>query len=726
MSNLKSQHKNRNKSKFLNSYCNTLKQSYDGIRLHPRVPIDRVRKVLLAAILASTNIDLRNEATRYFNWFDNQVTHRGLEGGLHRHKLVHHTAINFALGQKNPGHAFLSVDISGFPKCIKYLKKYTKTPQGIQAINSLLAYYRIIKLPANPDFSSITKDGPMVSEILIDELTSNIDWDWKFNPSELKAPKVVYRSKKGPNGHATFSCAEDLKALLNEPELYEALQNYLEEANGDEILDDMESLEEDLIDNANVKHSLISVKREGGGKSRPFAIIDYWSQTALKPLHDFIFGLLKRIPQDCTFDQDRCIPIIRSWTQSGDKDIHCFDLRAATDRWSLIYQKHLLARMSDNLAFADAWASVMAKRHFHYKRSTYQWQVGQPLGALSSWGMFTLSHHQVMKIAYKRALIIDPSTKLSYFILGDDVIIKGNLLASIYLEIVTDLGVEIQLLKSVSGSAAEFTKRHFIKGTEVSAIPINLIASTVKSPLLINMLHESLAKRASITLIRRDFLYAVIDVVGRNPQEIDNLRTIVSNPITGKRLYDARRTWGTDDGARITQSEYNQLYAITKYKYLVQQYSLLQNGQESFMSKLNKVVLPGIKPDHHIKHRVGAHPYSVTLTTKYADSMSASHKSLGKFWSERKLSRDNLPKIPQLSERILTASKRQQFKHSAKIILLFHKKVKTLIERTNKDFIKRRNNLICKSILSERALYRNLRVRNNTRLGAESLSEVRN
>lgn len=38
-------------------------------------------------------------------------------------------------------------------------------------------------------------------------------------------------------------------------------------------------------------------------KVRTIAIGDYFSQGALKPLHSYLFRVLKRIPQDCTFDQ---------------------------------------------------------------------------------------------------------------------------------------------------------------------------------------------------------------------------------------------------------------------------------------------------------------------------------------------------------------------------------------------------------------------------------------
>lgn len=39
------------------------------------------------------------------------------------------------------------------------------------------------------------------------------------------------------------------------------------------------------------------------GKTRVIAILDYWSQAALRPVHNFLFEVLKIIPQDVTFDQ---------------------------------------------------------------------------------------------------------------------------------------------------------------------------------------------------------------------------------------------------------------------------------------------------------------------------------------------------------------------------------------------------------------------------------------
>lgn len=48
----------------------------------------------------------------------------------------------------------------------------------------------------------------------------------------------------------------------------------------------------------------ISYFADREGKTRVIAIGDYFSQTALKGLHNYLYRALKKIPQDCTFDQE--------------------------------------------------------------------------------------------------------------------------------------------------------------------------------------------------------------------------------------------------------------------------------------------------------------------------------------------------------------------------------------------------------------------------------------
>lgn len=65
-------------------------------------------------------------------------------------------------------------------------------------------------------------------------------------------------------------------------------------------------------------------------KVRVIAVGDYWSQAALKPLHHYLFRLLSKIPQDCTFDQGSFKDKVKDW-----KVFYSVDLSNATDRFPI-------------------------------------------------------------------------------------------------------------------------------------------------------------------------------------------------------------------------------------------------------------------------------------------------------------------------------------------------------------------------------------------------------
>jgi hypothetical protein len=77
--------------------------------------------------------------------------------------------------------------------------------------------------------------------------------------------------------------------------------------------------------------SQFATKEEAAGKIRLFALMDAVSQSTLSPLHEALFALLRKIPNDGTFDQEASIK------RSQDKAIkancaYSFDLSSATDR----------------------------------------------------------------------------------------------------------------------------------------------------------------------------------------------------------------------------------------------------------------------------------------------------------------------------------------------------------------------------------------------------------
>jgi hypothetical protein len=87
----------------------------------------------------------------------------------------------------------------------------------------------------------------------------------------------------------------------------------------------------------------------------------------------------------------------------------------------------------------------------------FKYAVGQPMGAYSSWAMLALSHHVLVQISARRAGM---SNFRDYAILGDDIVIRNKRVSDEYMLIMNDLGVSINLSKSVIASGfAEFAKR---------------------------------------------------------------------------------------------------------------------------------------------------------------------------------------------------------------------------------------------------------------------------
>jgi len=85
----------------------------------------------------------------------------------------------------------------------------------------------------------------------------------------------------------------------------------------------------------------LALKKEAAGKLRVFALVDVWTQSILKPIHDSIFSFLESLPNDATFDQRasvrRCFDKVAiSGVSFG------YDLSAATDRLPISLQVSIL------------------------------------------------------------------------------------------------------------------------------------------------------------------------------------------------------------------------------------------------------------------------------------------------------------------------------------------------------------------------------------------------
>lgn len=197
------------------------------------------------------------------------------------------------------------------------------------------------------------------------------------------------------------------------------------------------------------------------GKMRTVAIFDYWSQLNLRPIHLALGVLLRRIPQDCTFDQGRFVtslglsritdrevselPVLSDQSDHGSgqsfprfhrvdglETYYSVDLSNATDRFPITLQYWVLSELLGSQV-ATAWREVMISLPFTYrskgKETFVSFRTGQPMGAYSSFAAFALTHHVVV-----RALAYKLGVKADYAILGDDIVIRGDELGKSYLE----------------------------------------------------------------------------------------------------------------------------------------------------------------------------------------------------------------------------------------------------------------------------------------------------
>jgi hypothetical protein len=90
-------------------------------------------------------------------------------------------------------------------------------------------------------------------------------------------------------------------------------------------------------DSLPIKKSMVSpfgqfaIKEESAGKLRVFALVDTVTQSLMKPLHLALFEILKRLPNDGTFDQNKSVQRCSEKALKFNK-AYSFDLSAATDR----------------------------------------------------------------------------------------------------------------------------------------------------------------------------------------------------------------------------------------------------------------------------------------------------------------------------------------------------------------------------------------------------------
>lgn len=356
----------------------------------------------------------------------------------------------------------------------------------IRLILTALYISRNWSLPVKPNIDSIT--GPPKVEGATSEIGKYVFDFWKSlgHRGEVQIPRSVYwrkfhlTTKSGPNGHALWASVADLSILP--PDLVQDIKVL----GGKRLASRMDTLAKytdflyPFFRVTGKRYRKISAVPDSEGKTREVAILDYWSQAALYGLHRYLFHHLKKIPQDCTFDQGSFTQKLGLDSDSGVQ-FWSVDLTAATDRFPIdLIQLLLRARFGD--VYVNSWRRVMVGHPFWTREfGEIRYSVGNPMGAYSSWNSFALCHHYVMYYCCRELGLNWGEAK--YTILGDDIVIRDDSLARKYIECLKALGIEHSPQKThTSMYLFEFAKRIFHCGKEVTPFPISALWNTRKQP----------------------------------------------------------------------------------------------------------------------------------------------------------------------------------------------------------------------------------------------------
>jgi len=190
--------------------------------------------------------------------------------------------------------------------------------------------------------------------------------------------------------------------------------------------------------------------QEPGGKLRSVASPLRIHQEALRPLGEELYDVAASLPWDCTFQQEKAIPFIKSHLWQGGQ-VFSVDLSSATDFFPLSLQITALRAIVHNKDWdhIDLFQKI-SRGTWNSEIGTLSWTKGQPLGLYPSFAAFTLTHGLLLRH-------LAGTYRDQFFVVGDDVIILERDLYEKYIAMLDKMSCPYSIDKTlVSNRLAEF------------------------------------------------------------------------------------------------------------------------------------------------------------------------------------------------------------------------------------------------------------------------------
>jgi hypothetical protein len=496
--------------------------------------LEQYHKYLKTLSISISDTDIEHLCKTYRDLSNKINKSHGRKTMIDRMKDLNSIAERYSIHQPIKPLHFCKSDKDCFPDQIKAFKPYLRSenPKVVRMVLSIFRSVEIFRLPPSHNIETVERlpqyDEKVVKEIIdfIPTFVSNLKL--KISPKDMY---YHYTVKNGPNGPALASSDTDLCAIRLDPELYSAIKTV-----SSELGDKSFPSEEYIPKNSTGIHSKLSQFSEKSGKTRTIAVVDYYSQRALRPLHDSLMNLLRNIPSDGTYSHNNVGNYVKRAT-SNKLDIVTSDMTAFTDLFPSIIQQKLLDNLTENRNLAQAWWTLLSKRSFKlaWADKHVYYGTGQPMGAYASWPLCTLAHHLI--VHYSAHKTAQKAISKQYMIIGDDNANTNKVVASHYKETLQQLGCELNPYKGTSSiagakySGAEVAKRLYLNGKDLSPLTPGLVNSLF-NPYFVNTTLKELILTFDETEALPALLVNSIMSIS-NERDKKKIQVFVTNPYDG-------------------------------------------------------------------------------------------------------------------------------------------------------------------------------------------------
>jgi hypothetical protein len=539
----------------------------------------------------------------YLQVYEKLVKAHGKREAIKQLKALYNEIVRFSCGLPvNPNTPiWCKRDKENFPLIFKPFKVFVRGGRLERRMAlSILRSYESVILPAQPNLETVTSPSKGRSsferirpsfqnfleksyfvrklqesfrEKLDKSINGEISMPFHFSTkSGIKGPTVLTAGKQ------SVAIEEELAYLLSDFTSYFRKGNWIGIwRNNKKYFVDHEDIYRAKDDSNQTFLGRISFIPDKGGKTRTIAIGNYWVQDCLKGLHDALFGVLRDIPTDGTYDQVRQSDRVK--TQSGVGAVWSYDLTAATDRFPIEPQIAVLKSIHPEIG--SLWEKILKRMEFKYEDQIVRYEVGQPMGLYSSWAVFSVTHHVI--IQYCAWLEREKFPFEKYAVLGDDVAIWSRGVAERYSRLLKDLDVSISVDKSFfpidkdclnKPCVAEFAKRIFVKGEEISAISPSIQYESWSAhwaiPEFVKYLEDHDLLRDTIPVSR------LAKILGLTTKKLDELCC----------LFHIKQLLGTPLRVNLDSCKHSDLDLITKELVIMSRIDLLVEQSSDLWSQL--------------------------------------------------------------------------------------------------------------------------------------------